>query len=101
MKLTLSQRHKYYKEALGMLEDYNSHGVCYLLCLAYGNASYNFQGRVLNYFPEFKAKKPTNVSKDKFWWNWDDKGNKKRLAALRACIRETAPKKKPITKNKK
>lgn len=96
MKLTKEKRHKYYKLALSiLLEKSSNFHICSILYRLidleeWPNAEL---------FPEFFAKRPTTPCPDgtSKWWTSRDK--KSRIKVLRACIRETAPKKRNKVSN--
>jgi hypothetical protein len=95
MKLTKSQRHKYYKKALEsflvepeflcvILKGFLDTDYCTSMLM------YDVQGS----FPELLKRKPEGVGM--FWWGiqiMHKEGITPRLKVLRACIRETAPNK--------
>jgi hypothetical protein len=90
MKLTKAQRHEIYNGALHLLEDGSSDFICCAISrFNEGNWPKKTQ------FPEFYKKEPKEKPKDGTtkWWPLDDSGFEERKRVLRACIRETAPKK--------
>lgn len=95
MKLTKAQRHVYYKLALQEYELRPSY-----LCgvLRYVMKEYVHLDDVAELFPELKKRKPTKTANGghlKVWTTWWPRyiGYRERPKVLRACIRETAPKK--------
>lgn len=95
-KPTKAQRHKIYRGALEHMERERKNGWIPFVCCAIDTACYaefwefperEDMGRL---FPEFMACKPKNA--DYVWWRNTDRGNAARFAAIRKCIRLTAPK---------
>ena len=89
MKFTKAQRHKIYKVVIE--NDVCHNGICHVIVLyllvAYGVDI--FCTHVPDYFPELRKRKPKHDLAH--WWPLNDRES--RLKVLRACIRETAPKK--------
>lgn len=98
MKLTKAQRHKYYKGALNQLA-YPSQAICEeLFSVMEDSPEINFLElpycwEIANMFPELLRKEPVGRERGLFWWPKTEKGLSARKKVLRACIRETAPKK--------
>ena len=95
MKLTKAQRHSYYKKALTTFNERDDGGaLCLILNYIIGWEDYSMK-EVRDMLPELKKKKPRSIKyKDGLWWPSTKEGNLKRRACLKACIRETAPKRK-------
>lgn len=93
MKLTKAQRHGYYKEALASDEELNYNGICDKMAVLFERDFGGFFdcGHVPPLLPEFAKFKTTDA--DGWWWPLDEDGLKERKKVLRACIRETMPKK--------
>lgn len=97
-KLTKSQRHKYYKEALQIARKDVTNNVCYCLWVAVG---YRIPFTQLTVFTEFYRYKPKGKPVYDVWWPRTKRGQASRIAALKACIAETKPKQTKETKNNK
>lgn len=102
MKPNKSQRHKYYKEALVKLRDKNrkgANGLCIILGYIMEPKEYHlpiYYQNVIDSFPELLAKRPKHITyRGSVWFPEADKES--RIAILKSCIKQTAPKKrKPI-----
>ena len=96
MKLTKAQRHECYTQAVKMHET----GMKNFMCSSLSGAlkSIGIEKEVSSYevidfyFPELVAKRPIITETVNCWWNIYEQ--KQRIKVLRACIRETAPRKK-------
>ena len=93
MKLTKAQRHAAYKKALisAKTGEYPI-SVCIWLHKAANLPNTIAWVDTPEYFPEFENKKPEGAGLYTPWWYHEDL--KIRQSVLRACIRETAPKRK-------
>ena len=95
-KPTKAERHRIYKGALERMEWFRDQRWTPFICCAIDQACFaefrefpdrDDMGRL---FPEFMGCKPKNA--DYVWWPSTDRGNAARFAAIRKCIRLTAPK---------
>jgi hypothetical protein len=94
MKLTKAQRHKIYKRCLNECLDCKKSGSLFYICWALAQAiGGNYHSGTVDYdiFPEFMSKKPTEETSHSAWFGSEDYDS--RIKVLRACIRQTAPKK--------
>lgn len=87
MKYTKAQRHRIYKNALGIIPI--KHWLCWALSEGNGLAD-------IEDFPEVLAQKPKrfyfNLDGVVYWFSCDKRGINKRLAILRKAIQLTKPK---------
>jgi hypothetical protein len=94
-KYTKAQRHAIYKKALkfyreGIKDPKFTYGLCYVIEKAAGTNCENYS-ELFPFFPEWIKQMP-QVHPDNYWWKRSESAP--RIAALKAMIKQTAPKKK-------
>lgn len=86
--MTKAQRHKIYKETLKKIKEDVQACICLTMDLGCPNREYEIR------YPEFGKQKPNNKTWGMVWFKENKAGQQKRIAILKKCIKETAPKKK-------
>lgn len=91
-QLTKAQRLKGYEYTLEYFEKTppTGAGICYCLwCYLVDIMGISLTTRKeLDYFPEFAAKMPEAMDKDRMWWPLTQEGHGERIRILKECIQQ-------------
>ncbi len=88
------KRNKHYRHALVAIEKGDGDFICNIFIKQIGVGAYLSDEDIEEMFPEFAAKKPKRITAPQSEGGWWLQSNRKiRIKVLKACIKETNPKK--------